>query len=46
MPYVDALVAMTVIRFPLFVLHVCIMRMYEGARVTAILVLGMEEVWL
>ena len=38
-PYVDAVVDVTVIRV-LFVLHVC-----DGARLTAMLVLGMDEVW-
>ena len=45
-PYVDAVVAVTVIRVMLFVLHVCMLRECEGARVTAMLVWGMEEVWL
>ena len=45
-PYVDAMVATTVMRVLLFVLHVCMLRECEGARVMAILVWGMEEVWL
>ena len=36
-PYVDAMVAVTVMRVLLFVLHVCMLREYEGARVTAML---------
>ena len=40
----DAVVAVTVIRVLLFVLYVCILRECEGARVTAMLVWGMEEV--
>ena len=35
-PYVDAVVA---------VMRVCMLRECEGARVTAILVWGMDEVW-
>ena len=46
MPYMDAVVAVTVMRVPLFVLHVCMLRECESARVTAMLVWGMEEVWL
>ena len=37
-PYVDAVVAVTVMRVLLFVLHVCMMR-------GAMLVWGMDEVW-
>ena len=44
-PYVDAVVAVTVLRVLLFVLLVC-MRDCEGARLTAMLVWGMDEVWL
>ena len=40
------MVAVTVMRELLFVLHVCMLKECEGARVTAMLVLGMEEVWL
>ena len=32
LPYVDAVVAVTVMRVLLFVLHVCLMRECEGAR--------------
>ena len=44
-PYVDAVVAVTVMRLLLFVLHVCMLRECDGARVMAMLVWGME-VWL
>ena len=40
----DAVVAVTVIRVLLSVLHVCMMRECEGARVTEMLVWGMDEV--
>ena len=43
-PCVDAVGAVT--RVLLFVLHVCILRECEGARVTTMLVWGMDEVWL
>ena len=43
--YVDAVVSVTVVRVLLFVLHVCMLRECEGARVTAMLVWG-DEVWL
>ena len=36
--YVDAVVAVTVMRVMLFVLHVSMLRECEGARVTAVLV--------
>ena len=39
-PYVDVVVAVTVMRVLLFVLHVCMMREFESARVTAMLVCG------
>ena len=42
----DVVVAVTVMRVLLFVLHVCIMRECEHARVTAMLVWGMDKVWL
>ena len=42
----DAVVAVTVMCVLLFVLHVCMLRECEGARVTAMMVWGMEEVWL
>ena len=45
-PYVDAVVDVTVMRVLLVVLHVCMLRECEGARVTAMLVWGMDEVWL
>ena len=37
-PYVDSVVAVTVIRVLLFVLHVCLMGECDGARLTAMLV--------
>ena len=39
-PYVDAVVVVTVIRVLLFVLHVCMLRECDSARVTAMLVWG------
>ena len=39
-PHMDAVVAVTVVRFPLVVLHVCMLRECEGVRVTAMLVRG------
>ena len=39
-PYVDAVVAVTVMRVLLFVLHVCIMRECDVTRLTAMLVWG------
>ena len=39
-PYVDAVVAVTVMRVLLFVLHVCLLRDCDGARLTAMLVWG------
>ena len=45
-PYVDAVVAVNVMRVLLSVLHVYMLSECEGARVTAMLVWGMEEVWL
>ena len=44
-PYVNALVAVTVIRVLLFVLHVSLLRECDGVRLTAMLVWGMNEVW-
>ena len=41
----DAVVAVTVMRVLLFVLHVCMLRKCEGTIVTTILVCGMEEMW-
>ena len=43
---VDAVVAVTVMRVLLFVLHVCMLRECDGARLTAMLVWGMDVVWL
>ena len=43
-PYVDAVVDVT--RVLLFVLHVCMMRECDGARLTSMLVWGMDEMWL
>ena len=40
-PYVDAVVVICV----LFVLHVCLLRGCDGARVTAMLLWGMDEMW-
>ena len=45
-PHVDAVVCVTMIRTLLFVLHACMLRECECARVTAMLVWGMDEVWL
>ena len=42
-PYVDAVVAVTVMHVLLFVLHVCMLRECDGARLTAMLVRGMDE---
>ena len=39
-------VAVTVMHVLLFVLHVCMLRECEGARVTAMLVWCPEKVWL
>ena len=44
-PYVDSVVAVTVMRVLLFVLHVCQLREFDGARLTAMLVWGLVEVW-
>ena len=44
-PCVDAVVVVTVMCVLLFVLPVCVLRECEGARVTAVLVWGMDEVW-
>ena len=43
-PHVDAVVDVTVTRVLLFVLHVCMLRGCDGARLTAMLVCGMDEV--
>ena len=45
-PYGDAVVAVTVIRVLLFVLHMCLLKECNSARVTEILLWGMDEVWL
>ena len=42
-PYVDAVVA--VMRVLLFVLHLCMSRECDGARLTAMLEWGMDVVW-
>ena len=44
-PYEDAAVVVTVMRVLLFVLHVCLLRECDGARLTTMLVWGMYEVW-
>ena len=44
-PYVDAVVAVTVMRVLLFVLHVCLLRECDGVMLTTLLVWGMDEVW-
>ena len=41
----DEVVAVTVMRVLLFVLHVCMLRECEVAKVMEMLVWGMEEVW-
>ena len=43
-PYVDVVVAVTAMHVLLYVVHVCKQREWEGARFTAILVWGMDEV--
>ena len=43
-PYLDAMVAVTVKRVPLFLLHVCLLRECDCARLTAMLVWEMDEV--
>ena len=44
-PYVDAVVAVTVMRVLLFLLHVCLLIECDGVRLTAMLMWGMDEVW-
>ena len=44
-PYLDAVDAVTVIRILLLVLHVCLPRECDGARLTTMLVWGKDEVW-
>ena len=41
----DAVVAVTVMRVLLFVLHVSLLRECDGVRLTATLVWGIDEVW-
>ena len=43
-PYVDAVIAVTVMRVLLFVLYVCLLRECDRARLTAMQVWGMDEV--
>ena len=43
-PYVDEVVAVTVMCVLLFVLHVCLLRECDGVKLTAMLVWGMDEV--
>ena len=43
-PYVDA-VAVIVMHGLLFVLHVCLLRECDGAKLTAMLVWRMDDVW-
>ena len=45
-PYMGAVVDVTVMRVLLFVLPVCILRECESAWLTEILVWGMDGVWL
>ena len=44
-PYVNAVVAATVMRVLLFVLHVCLLRECDGVRLTVMLVWGIDELW-
>ena len=44
-PYVDAVVSVTVMLVLLFMLHMCLLRECDGVRLTAMLVWGMDEVW-
>ena len=43
--YVDEVVAVTVMRVLLFVLHMCLLRECDVVRLTAMLVWGRYEVW-
>ena len=43
-PYVDAVVAVIVMRVLLFVVHVCMLTECDGARLAAMLLWGMDEV--
>ena len=45
-PNVDAMVAVTLMRVLLFVLHVCLLGECDGARLMTLLVWGMDEMWL
>ena len=45
MPYVDEVVAVTVMRVLLFVLYVCRLKECDDVRLTAMLLWGMDEVW-
>ena len=44
-PYVDEVVAVTLMRVLLFVLHVCLLIECDGVRLTAMLVWGVDEGW-
>ena len=44
-PYMDAVVVVTVMRVLSFVVHVRLLRECDGLRLTAMLVWGMDEVW-
>ena len=44
-PYVDVVVDVTVMPVLLFVLHVCLLRECDDARLTTMLVRGLDEVW-
>ena len=43
-PYVDTVVIVTVMCVLVFVLHVCLLRECDGARLTT-MVWGIDEVW-
>ena len=43
--YVDAVVVVTVMCVLLYVLHVCLLRECDGARLTAMLGWWMDEMW-
>ena len=44
-PYVDEVVAVTVMRVLLFVLHICLLMECDCVRLMAMLVWEMDEVW-
>ena len=44
-PYVDEVVAVTVMRVLLFVLRVCLLRECDAARLTTMQGWGIDEVW-